>query len=252
MKLSHLLLYCCFSSTRTFLQKEQSIGTTVLKDSQAAIQEVLKCAKSIHILGAGINSERPAHRAIGDLENSGWRLVPIHPTDAGGSILGRPIRSSIESGIIPEIVVLFLSPQRAKSMIRSLMVRFTLSQMPLLWFQPGSEDEEVLEMLNDANITHIAGECIVRFVQRHNLKAVQPCEVNPWYRQISSPSGDGCSIWSQHTRATDIEPPKTLEWCGDLEDLEKSDHTIARYIRSLNFEGESLTETAERLARSEP
>lgn len=224
----------------------------MLKDFQTSIQKALDCAKSIHILGAGINSERPAHRAIHDLEDSGWRLVPIHPIDAGGSILGRPIRPSIESGIIPDIVVLFLSPQRAKSMIRSLMVRFTLSQMPLLWFQPGSEDEEVLEMLNDADIIHIAGECIVRFVQQHNLKAALPCEISPWYRQISSPDGDGCSIWSQHTTTTDIEPPKTLEWCGDLEDLEKSNHTIARYIRSLNLEGESLTETAERLARTEP
>ena len=39
-----------------------------------------------------------------------------------------------------------------------------------------------------------------------------------------------------------------LEWVGDLEDLEQSEHTIARYIRSLVNEDESLLEAAIRLS----
>ena len=39
-----------------------------------------------------------------------------------------------------------------------------------------------------------------------------------------------------------------LEWVGDLEDLAKSEHTIARYIRSLVKPDETLFEAAIRLS----
>ena len=39
-----------------------------------------------------------------------------------------------------------------------------------------------------------------------------------------------------------------LEWVGDLNDLENSLHTIARYIRSLGLPDEKLIDTAMRLA----
>ena len=76
-------------------------------DSEQLINLVLK-SKFIHILGAGLNSERPAHSAVNDLSERGWNPIPIHPRDAGASISGYPIRPMIEDGIEPEIVVLFL------------------------------------------------------------------------------------------------------------------------------------------------
>ena len=84
----------------------------MLRDAHPAIQGVVSEAASIHILGAGLKPEKPAHQAIHDLDSRGWRLVPVHPRDAGGAILGRPIRPTIEDGIIPEVVVFFLAPER--------------------------------------------------------------------------------------------------------------------------------------------
>lgn len=221
----------------------------MLRDSHPAIHDAVVEADSIHILGAGLNFERPAHQAIHDLDTKGWRLVPVHPNDAGGSILGRPIRPNIEAGTVPEIVVFFLAPERAKKAVMELMVRFPLAEMPLLWFQPGSEHEEVLEMLNEADVTHIVDDCIVRFVQRHHLSAADPEENRDWYLQRSSPNGDGCSVWEVHGRNSAVTPPgQSLEWCGDFIDLETSHHTIPKYIRSLKASDESLQDTALRLA----
>ena len=124
----------------------------MLRDAHPAIAGVLRTATTIHVLGAGLNPEKPAHRAIHDLDGKGWRLVPVHPRDAGGAILGRPIRPALEDGIVPEIVVFFLAPERAKQAVRELTVRYGMESMPLLWFQPGSEHEDVLEMLNEAGI----------------------------------------------------------------------------------------------------
>jgi len=221
----------------------------VLRDSHPAIYETVRDAQSIHILGAGMNEQRPAHQAIHDLDGRGWRLVPIHPSDAGGSILGRPIRPRIEEGVVPEIVVFFLAPERARKAVLELMVRFPLIEMPLLWFQPGSEHEEVLEMLNEADITHIVDDCIVRFVQRHHLESAEQEVDDEWYLQTASSDGDGCSVWEVHGQKSTVTPPReSLEWVGDLDDLRASEHTIPRYIRSLKRSDESLKETAKRLA----
>lgn len=221
----------------------------MLRDSHPAIYDTVRDSQSIHILGAGMNEQRPAHRAIHDLDGKGWRLVPIHPNDAGGSILGTPIRPRIEEGIVPQIVVFFLAPERAKKAVLELMVRFPLTDMPLLWFQPGSEHEEVLEMLNEADIAHIVDDCIVRFVQRHHLKSAEQEVEDEWYLQTASSDGDGCSVWDVHGRESAVSPPRAaLEWVGDLDDLRSSEHTIPRYIRSLKRADESLKEAANRLA----
>lgn len=223
----------------------------VLRDSHPAIHDTVMGAKSIHILGAGLKPERPAHRAIHDLDERGWRLVPVHPNDAGGSILGRPIRPNIEIGTVPEVVVFFLAPERAMKAVMELMVRIPLDEMPLLWFQPGSEHEDVLEMLNEADITHIVDDCIVRFAQRHHLTAAHPEQHEQWYLQRASGEGDGCSVWEIHGRdSTPPHPGQSLEWCGDLIDLKTSHHTIPRYIRSLKTADELLEDTALRLGEN--
>ena len=221
----------------------------MLRDAHPAIAGVLRTATTIHVLGAGLNPEKPAHRAIHDLDGKGWRLVPVHPRDAGGAILGRPIRPALEDGIVPEIVVFFLAPERAKQAVRELTVRYGMESMPLLWFQPGSEHEDVLEMLNEAGILHIVDDCIVRFVQRHHLVSDHDHQATPWYLQVGSEDGSGCSVWSVETSMqTQSPPPTSLEWCGDALDLERSNHTVARYVRSLARPNETLPELALRLA----
>ena len=221
----------------------------MLRDAHPAILETVRQAESIHILGAGMNTERPAHRAIHDLDGKGWRLVPIHPNDAGGSILGRPIRPSLDHNVRPEIIVFFLAPLRVREVVRELVMHYPADAMPLLWFQPGAEDEETLEMLNDAGVLHIVDDCIVRFVQRHHLTAVNGHSPQPWYLQIVSADLSGCSVWTVESATETQQPPSTeVEWCGDLKDLEHSQHVVPRYIRGLKQDGESLAALAQRLA----
>lgn len=221
----------------------------MLRDAHPAILQTVVNAKSIHILGAGLNPERPAHRAIHDLDEKGWRLVPVHPRDAGGSISGRPIRQRIEAGTIPEVVVFFLAPERAKRAVMELVMRYERGSFPLLWFQPGSEHEDVLEMLNDAGIVHIVDDCIVRFIQRHHASCARPHKKGPWYLQVGAPDGSGCSVWTVEVNERE-DAPEHLEWCGDLDDLKASKHTVPNYIRSLKKPQESLVTLAERLAHA--
>ncbi len=82
------------------------------------LSKIVCGSSTIHIFGAGLNKERPAHTAVKELSDRGWAVAPIHPKDAGATIEGFPIRPNLDEGIIPEIVVLFLAPERARSVVR--------------------------------------------------------------------------------------------------------------------------------------
>lgn len=202
---------------------------------------------SIHVFGAGLNAERTSHTAVPELRKRGWRVVPVHPRDAGACIDGVPIRGSVEAGTPLEVAVLFLAPERARAQVRRLLMT-PFETPPLVWFQPGAEDEVALEWLRDAGWTTVHADCIVLYSERHNL-AREPVDL-PWYRQVVDEDGSQCSVWTAHAVDEHAAPPTTeVEWVGDLVDLETSTASVPAYIRNLRSEGESLKACALRLSR---
>jgi len=207
----------------------------------------LEAASSIHVYGAGLNVERTAHTAVPELRKRGWRVVPVHPRDGGACIEGVPIRSSVEEGTAVEVAVLFLAPERARAQVRRLLMTQHETR-PLVWFQPGAEDDVALEWLADAEWPHVHADCIVRYSERHEME--KPAISTPWYRQIADEDGSQCSVWSAHASDEHAPPPTTtVEWVGDLIDLSTSKASVPTYIRSLRDEGESLEACALRLSK---
>ena len=201
---------------------------------------------SVHIIGAGLNKERTAHTAVGEISQRGWRVVPVHPRDAGATVSGSPIRSELEDGIELELVVLFLAPERAQKVVKKLLLK-NLHHPPLIWYQPGAEDETSVNWLEEAGWKVVYNDCIVRFLGRNNMVITKiPL---PWFRQVIDSDESGCSIWTVHEfgESSDL-PVSKVEWVGDLLELEQSNHIIPKYIRGLVNENEDLENCARRLA----
>ena len=201
---------------------------------------------SIHILGAGLNKERTAHTAVGEISQRGWRVIPVHPKDSGATICGLPIRKEIDEGIELELIVLFLAPERAQNVVKKLLLKNPVKK-PIIWFQPGAEDETSINWLEESSWDYVYDDCIVRLAERNNLSVEQ--NPQPWFRQVIDNDDSGCSIWSVHEKGEDSALPETeVEWTGDLVDLEQSEHVIPKYIRgNMNFD-EDLEICARRLA----
>ena len=219
-----------------------------LSDS-SELQDVVTSAGVIHIIGAGLNPDKPAHTAVKELSDRGWAIAPIHPTDCGATIDGFPIRPEIDPGVIPEIVVLFLAPKRARAVVTNLIMTYSADQFPLVWFQHGAEDADSIVALEEMETGYVCDDCIVRFTERHDLQCENSLLPQDWCLQVASPDGDGCSVWSVHsTDSANLERPEhALEWVGTLDELAISQATIPRYIRSLRDEDESLLSLANRL-----
>ena len=201
---------------------------------------------SVHIIGAGLNKERTAHTAVGEISQRGWRVVPVHPRDAGATVSGSPIRSELEDGIELELVVLFLAPERAQKVVKKLLLK-NLHHPPLIWYQPGAEDETSINWLEEAGWKVVYNDCIVRFLERNNM-VISKIPL-PWFRQVIDSDESGCSIWTVHGfgESSDL-PVSKVEWVGDLLELEQSNHIIPKYIRGLVNENEDLENCARRLA----
>jgi len=236
----------------TSFLKLQSSGfvDSVLLEDGAFLQKLISSTKVIHIYGAGLNSEKPAHTAVKELSERDWAIAPIHPRDAGATIEGFPIRPHLDDGVVPEIVVLFLAPDRARSVVRNLILRYEVEVFPLVWFQHGAEDEDSIAALDEMGVNYVMDDCIVRFSERNNLKCSNSILPQTWCLQTASADGDGCSVWSVHSTdsAKFGRPAEALEWVGTLDELAISETTIPKYIRSLKQEQESLLTLATRLS----
>ena len=182
------------------------------------LHQKITSASVIHIFGAGINPEKPAHKAVHELSKRGWAVAPIHPKDAGATINGFPIRPCLDSGVTPEIVVLFLAPERARGVVRSLILSQDHRQFPLIWFQHGAEDEDAISALEEMGANYVIDDCIVVNCNTNDLICSNSILPQTWYLQIASEDGDGCSAWSVHSsEAAQFGVPKTeLEWVGSL------------------------------------
>ena len=207
----------------------------------------LQTVRSVHIIGAGLRSDRPAHRAFHDAGDMGYRMIPVHPRDAGNTILGRPVRSHPWQNEEPELFVLFLSPDRVFSSLREWLLEGR--KIPFVWLQPGAEREDVLEFLENAGIRYSVGRCWVVTVTEGDLRCNQPLDAVPWFLQTVAQDGSECSLWRAFESGYDHARDEPLEWVGDLYDLEDSDETIARYVRSLRQENETLLDAAYRLSK---
>ena len=201
---------------------------------------------SVHIIGAGLRKDRPAHQSFHDTGHLGYRMVPVHPKDAGNTLSGRPIRPHPWTDEEPELFVLFLSPERVMALLRSWLLEGRT--IPFIWLQPGAESDDVVEFLESANIGYSVGRCWVVTVRDGEIHCKDSIEEQKWYLQTTSLDGSECSIWRTFDFGTEHSLTEPLEWVGDHLDLSRSSETIPRYIRSLAADDESLEQAAVRLA----
>ena len=208
--------------------------------------EWLRTIQTVHIIGAGLDQQKPAHRAFYDAGNKGFRMVPVHPKDAGSTILGRPIRSNAWGSEYPELFVFFLSASSVIQELRKWLIKGR--NIPFIWLQPGAESPELEEFLSNSRIKYSTNRCWVVTVNEENIVCNNPIPEQSWCLQTTSVDGSDCSNWQHFSVGSNHIRKAPLEWVGDLIDLQASDEIIPRYIRSLVNEGETLENASIRLS----
>jgi len=122
------------------------------------IAGVLKSTKTIALVGASPNPDRPSNRVMGFLLQRGYRVFPVNPGQAGKQILGQAVYASLAD--VPEpvdMVDVFRASEYLDSVVDEALA---LDQLPkVIWAQLGVRDDQAAVKAEAAGIQVIMDRC---------------------------------------------------------------------------------------------
>jgi predicted CoA-binding protein len=122
------------------------------------IAGVLKSTKTIALVGASPNPDRPSNRVMGFLLQRGYRVFPVNPGQAGKQILGQDVYASLAD--VPEpvdMVDVFRASEYLDSVVDEALA---LDQLPkVIWAQLGVRDDQAAVKAEAAGIQVIMDRC---------------------------------------------------------------------------------------------
>ncbi|HEP1837064.1 CoA-binding protein [Streptococcus suis] len=126
--------------------------------SQDIIFDYLKNAKTIAVVGLSSREETVAYRVSKLMQEAGYKIIPVNPKAAGGTILGELVYSSLAEIDQPiDIVDVF----RRSEFLPEVAQEFIQSNAKVFWAQLGLESQEAEKLLRQAGRNDIVmNKCI--------------------------------------------------------------------------------------------
>jgi len=123
------------------------------------IERYICSPSSVAIVGASAKSERPVYEVMEYLAEKGFKLFPVNPRLAGDSIQGIPCIASLSELEQPvDIVALFVSPEKQQVILDEIK---TLADKPVIWMQPGAENDAGERDMKNRGYDVVKGGCLM-------------------------------------------------------------------------------------------
>jgi hypothetical protein len=122
------------------------------------IRRILRETKSIAMVGASGNDNRPSYFAFKYLLQRGYRMFPVNPGQAGKEILGARVHADLaEIGEPVDMVDIFRNSDAAGPIVDAALA---LSPLPkVIWMQLGVRNDEAAAKAEAAGLTVIMNRC---------------------------------------------------------------------------------------------
>ncbi|MBF0096939.1 MAG: CoA-binding protein [Magnetococcales bacterium] len=132
--------------------------------SDSQLQELLRRAKTIAVVGLSPKADRPSYRVAAYLQKAGYRIIPIRPANA--AILGEACYASLDdipAEITVDIVDVFRAadetPAVAEAAVRLMAGK--PNSAGLLWLQSGIVKEESMAIARQAGLVAVQDLCLM-------------------------------------------------------------------------------------------
>lgn len=123
------------------------------------IEKYVCSPSAVAVAGASPKEERAVHGVMEYLKEEGFRLFPVNPSYAGEDIQGLLCLGSItEVGEKFDILGLFISPDRQRPVLEDLD---ELGYKPIIWMQPGAENDAAEAALKARGYEVVKGACLM-------------------------------------------------------------------------------------------
>lgn len=117
---------------------------TFKNPSDLVIQDYLKKAKNIAVVGLSDKEDRTSNEIARLLQNYGYRIFPVNPVLAGKQILGETVYASIKDiSESIDIVDIF----RRSEFLPEIAEEFVETDAKIFWAQLGLESEKAADIL---------------------------------------------------------------------------------------------------------
>src|SRR3954464_2561878 len=128
--------------------------------SDAQLRAILERVKTIAMVGASSNWNRPSYFVMKYLQGKGYRVIPVNPGIAGQEMLGEKVYASLREipGEIAEqvdMVDVFRPASEAPAIVEDSIA----IGAPVVWMQLGIRNDEAAALAEAAGIEVIMNRC---------------------------------------------------------------------------------------------
>ncbi len=122
------------------------------------LTDILRSTKTIALVGASPNAERPSHRVMAFLLRKGYMVFPVNPGQAGKEIQGRTVYATLAD--IPEpidMVDVFRAAEALPALVDEILA---LTIRPkFIWAQLAVRDDQAAAKAEENGIQVVMDRC---------------------------------------------------------------------------------------------
>lgn len=123
----------------------------------ALLLGILRGTRTIAMVGASPNWNRPSYFAMRYLRRKGFRVIPVNPRALDAPILGEQVFPDLASVPVPvDVVDVFRRPSEAPAIAREAVA----IGARVLWLQLGVRSEDACEIAEAGGLTVVQDRCM--------------------------------------------------------------------------------------------
>ena len=120
------------------------------------LKDTLNRVRVLAVVGASANWNRPSFFVMKYLQAKGYRIVPVNPKEAGGTILGEKVYSSLAEIPFPvDMVEIFRSSEEAGPLTDAAIKKGA----KVVWMQIGVRNDAAAKRAEAAGLTVVMNRC---------------------------------------------------------------------------------------------
>ncbi len=128
--------------------------------SDRYLKKVLKNARTIAVVGASTDKNRPSYGVMRYLIGEGYRVIPVNPDHAGKEILGQTVTASLADIDGPvDMLDIFRRPDAVPDVIREAIEHKERLGLKSIWMQLGIRDDKVAAEAEAAGLNVVMDRC---------------------------------------------------------------------------------------------
>lgn len=141
-------------------------------DTDDMLVGILETINTIALVGASNKTERPSYQVMEFMQGQGYKVIPINPGLAGGTILGETVYASLQDAPGPiDMVDIFRASDAAGETVREAITLSDDKGVTVVWMQLGVTNDKAKTEAEAAGLVVVQNRCPKIEIKRLGLLA---------------------------------------------------------------------------------